>query len=60
MTNNQVIEQLESIKKFCAFHILEDDPHETNKIWQKDIEALDISISTLKYFIDHYELEEGD
>ena len=60
MTNKQVIEQLESIKKFCAGHIMKDDPLRANKIWQKDIEALDISISTLKYLIDHYKLEEGD
>ena len=57
MTNKQVIEQLEGIKVYSKENINDDDPCD---VWRRDVEALDIAISTLKYLIDHYELEEGD
>ena len=57
MTNKQVIEQLEGIKEYSKENINDDDPCD---VWRRDVEALDIAISTLKYLIDHYKLEEGD
>ena len=57
MTDNEILEQLEGIKEYSEENINDDDPCD---VWRKDVEALEIAISVLKYLNDFYKVKEGD
>ena len=57
MTDKEILEQLEGIKEYSLENINDDDPC---YVWSKDVEALDIAISVLKYLNDFYKVKEGD
>ena len=57
MTDNEILEQLEGIKEYSKENINDDDPCD---VWRRDVEALDIAISVLKYLNDFYKMKEGD
>lgn len=57
MTDKEILEQIEGIIEYSKENINDDDPRD---VWRRDVEALEIAISVLKYLNDFYKLKEGD